>query len=83
MPTGSLYDELRKAVDAIVDKRAGSGIAQPAPVSSVSEDGTVMAQVDGKIVRAQMATEEPLLAGEQAWVSKTKDQGYIVHGGVH
>ena len=83
MPAGTLYLELRNAIDRIVEKRAGSGIAQQAPVDSVLEDGTAVARVDGRPVRVRMATEEPLLPGEPAWISKTQDGQYIAHGGAH
>lgn len=83
MPTGSLYEELQKAIDAIIEKRAGSGIAERAPIDAVGEDGSVVARVAGHSVRATMATEEPVLPGETGWVAKTKDGAYIVHGGAH
>ena len=83
MPIGNLYIEFTKAVERVVESRAGGAIAQRAPVNAVTEDGTVVAIVEGKIVRAQMATEEPIVAGETAWVSKTKDGSHIVHGSAH
>ena len=64
-------------------RRAGGAIAQRAPVDSVAEDGTLMARVNGKVVRAQLATEEPIIAGETAWVSKTRDGQHIAHGSAH
>ena len=83
MPIGDLYTELTRYVSNIVEKRAGGAIAQRAPVDSVAEDGTLMARVDGKVVRAQLATEEPIIAGETAWVSKTRDGQHIAHGSAH
>lgn len=83
MPIGNLYIEFTQAVERIVEKRAGGAIAQRAPINAVAEDGSVVAIVDGKVVRAQMATEEPIVAGETAWVSKAKDGTHIVHGSAH
>jgi hypothetical protein len=83
MPYGDLYTLMTRAVEKIVEKRAGAAIAQRAPIDSVSEDGTLIARVDGKVVRAQLATEEPLLKGETAWISKTKDGNHIAHGSAH
>jgi len=83
MPTGSLYDELQKAIDTIVEKRAGSGIAERAPIDAAGDDGSVVARVGGRPVRATMASEEPVFPGETGWVAKTKDGAYIVHGGAH
>ena len=83
MPIGDLYTELTRYVSSIVEKRAGGAIAQRAPVDSVAEDGTLMARVNGRVVRAQLATEEPIIAGETAWVSKTRDGQHIAHGSAH
>ena len=83
MPIGTLYTELRKAIDAIIERRAGSGIVERAPIDAVGEDGSVIARVNGAPVRATLATEEPLMAGEQGWVAKTQGGEYIVHGGAH
>lgn len=83
MPIGNLYIEFTKAVEKIVEQRAGGAIAQRAPVDSVAEDGTLVARVNGSAVRAQLATEEPLIAGETAWISKTKGGQYIAHGSAH
>lgn len=82
MPTGSFEEELRKAVDRLVNGGTGP-VAQRGTANSVSEDGTVMAEVDGKLVRAKLATEEPILAGEAIWIAKTRDGSWVVHGGAH
>ncbi len=83
MAVGTLYEALKHAIDAIIEKRAGSGIPELVPIDSVGEDGSAVARVDGRQVQARLATEEPMQAGEMGWVAKTKDGGYIVHGGNH
>lgn len=82
MPVGSFGEELRRAVDRLVNSGTGP-VAQKGTVNSVSEDGTLVATVDGKIVRTRLATEEPILPGESVWIAKTRDGSYVVHGGSH
>lgn len=77
---GSLGVELKKAIDRIVEAKAGTSLAAPAPVDAVLEDGSVMLRVNGRSVAATMATEEPILAGETVWTAQTQDGRHIVHG---
>ena len=79
----SLVREFQKFIEKVVDVRAAGALAAPAPVQAVRQDGTVVVTVDGRAVEASMATEEPIMAQELAWVSRTKDGRYIVHGGAH
>ena len=77
----SLAREFQKFIEKVVETRSAGALAAPAPVQAVHEDGTVMVSVNGRTVAATMATEEPVTARELAWVSRTKDGRYIVHGG--
>ncbi|HME96764.1 MAG TPA: hypothetical protein VKN16_21390 [Methylomirabilota bacterium] len=77
----SLVREFQKFIEKVVETRASGALAAPAPIQAVREDGSVVAIVDGRPVEAAMATEEPLRAQELAWVTRTKDGRYIVHGG--
>jgi len=79
---GTFSDEMKKLTDRAIEK-AGGAAPERAPIDAVGEDGSAVARVKGRSVRVTMATEEPLLAGETAWVSKTKDGQHIVHGGAH
>jgi hypothetical protein len=77
----SLVREFQKFIEKVVETRASGALAAPAPIQAVREDGSIVATVNGRAVEASMATEEPLIARELAWVSRTKDGRYIVHGG--
>jgi len=75
--------ELQKAILRAVERKAGAAIVREAPLDAVLSDGTVMVRVAGRSVAARMATEEPMVAGEAAWVSQTAEGEYIVHGGAN
>jgi hypothetical protein len=77
----SLIREFQKFIEKVVEIRSSGALAAPAPIQAVRQDGSVVATVNGRAVEAAMATEEPLRAQEIAWVSRTKDGRYIVHGG--
>jgi hypothetical protein len=51
-------------------------------VQAVRDRGGAMVKVRGGSVQAGQATDEPLRAGQQVWVSKTKDGRWIIHGSV-
>jgi hypothetical protein len=83
MPQGSLLREITNRVEGIVKKKAGGAAVSVGLVDSVRQDGTVVVRHEGKAVVARMATEEPVLPGEAAWVGKTTTGEYVVHGGHH
>ena len=79
----SLAREFQKFIEKVVETRSGGGLAAAAPIQAVQQDGTVIAVVNGRPVAVSPATEEPLVARELAWVSRTKDGRWIYHGGSH
>lgn len=83
MPLGSLFREIEKRVDDVVKKRSGLAAVSVGRIDAVRQDGTVVVRHEGRAVVARMATEEPVLPGEAAWVGRAVTGEYLVHGGHH
>lgn len=80
MPIGTLIEVMADRVRQTVDRAAGP-VIEAARIQEVGQDGTLVVQAGKRTVTARPATEEPFLAGEEVWVSRTKRGEYIVHGG--
>lgn len=83
MPIGNLLREITKRVEDTVKKKAGGAAASVGMVDAVRQDGSVVVRHAGRAVVARMATEEPVLPGEAAWVAKATNGEYLIHGGRH
>lgn len=83
MPLGSLFRQIQLTVEDAVRRKAGGAAVSVGRVDAVRQDGTVVVRHEGKAVIARMATEEPVLPGEGAWVGRALTGEYLIHGGRH
>jgi len=78
--TGSLADAILARVQAGLSRAQSQPIAAPGQVAAVDHDGNMTVQVGARTVQATPATEEPILAGESVWTSRTTRGTTIIHG---
>src|SRR6266508_2889532 len=69
--TGSLADAIVQRVQNLLARAQGGSTPRMGQVQEVRDNGLVTVQVDGKIVTAGMATEEPVRPGEAVWTART------------
>ena len=57
-----------------------SGAIQRASIVSVDAVSGASVQIGAQTFSATQATDEPLRAGSEAWVSRAVDGTYVIHG---
>jgi len=80
LASGSGSQQIRNDQGSFNNPNRQAQVLQVGTILAVNSVSGAVISVDGVSIDATQATDEPLRAGDQCWVSKSKEGIYVIHG---